>query len=209
MNRLPNLRPEFKALNTATLLFAGLGILMALSYMVVSHMGTTGLLITPHDIADGYYGPGMSTNTLIGMAHIHMMGLLPVFWLIGFIFVHSTISLRWRIFWCVLPFIAFPVDVAGWFLTHHYYGFVYETIVAGGAFVLSVTVMMVVSLYQMWITPWRYRARTATPAAEGFTFTPRRAASMSAARAPRVPEDVPAALGTRREVNGSNPHPEA
>jgi len=24
-----------------------------------------------------------------------------------------------------------------------------------------------------------------------------------------VPEDVPAALGTRREVNGSNPHPEA
>lgn len=204
MNRLPNLRPEYKALNTAALLFAGLGILMALSYLVVSHMGTTGLLITPHDIADGYYGPGMSTNTMIGMAHIHMMGLLPVFWLIGFIFVHSTISLRWRIFWCVLPFIAFPVDIAGWFLTHHYYGFVYETIVAGGAFVTSVAVMMLVSLYQMWITPWRQRveARSAPETVTVRSFAARpQPAHLTAASLHHGHE--PAAIGATHQATNT------
>ncbi len=155
MKSLTELSPEMKALNTAALLFAGLAILMALSYIDVTHMAQTGYLITPKDIAHAYYGPGVSVNTLIGLAHIHMMGLLPVFWIIGYIFVHSKISVGWRIFWCVLPFIAFPVDVAGWFLTHHIEGFVYETIVAGGLFVLSIVVMILVSLYQMWITPLR------------------------------------------------------
>lgn len=157
MKSLPNLEPEHKALNTAALLFAGIAILMALSYIDVSHMGTTGYLITPQDIANAYYGPGMSTNTLIGLAHIHMMGLLPVFWIIGFIFIHSTISVRWRIFWAVLPYAAFLVDVCGWFITHHYDAFVYQVIVGGGTFVTSITVMILVSLYQMWITPLRQR----------------------------------------------------
>lgn len=164
MKALPDLEPEYKALNTAALLFVGLATLMALGYIDVSHMGTTGYLITPHDIADAYYGPGMSTNTLIGLAHIHMMGLFPVFWVIGFIFIHSTISLRWRIFWAVLPFAAFPVDVTGWFLTHYYNAFVYQVIIAGGLFVTSIAVMIVVSLYQMWVIPWRQQRYAEQPA---------------------------------------------
>jgi len=159
MRPLTELSPEIKALNTAALLYAALGILMALGYIDVSHMGTTGYLVTPHDIAHAYYGPGMSDITLIGLAHIHMLALLPVFWIIGYIFVHSRISLGWRIFWCVLPFVAFPVDVAGWFLTHHVEGFVYQTIIGGFLFILSLAVMILVSLYQMWIVPLRKPAR--------------------------------------------------
>ncbi|MGN8160567.1 hypothetical protein ACS8YF_18075 [Salinisphaera sp. SWV1] len=155
MKPLPEQPLELKALNTAALLFVGVGILMALAYIDVSHMSTTGLIITPHDIATAYYGPGMSVNTLIGLAHIHMMGLFPVFWLIGFIFVHSRIAVGWRVFWCVVPFAAFPIDVSGWFLTHYFEPFVYVTIVGGGLFILSLSVMILTSLYQLWIVPWR------------------------------------------------------
>lgn len=155
MKSLPELPLELKALNTAALLFVGVGILMALAYIDVSHMSTSGFIITPHDIAVAYYGPGMSENTLIGLAHIHMMGLFPVFWVIGFIFVHSRIAVGWRVFWCVLPFVAFPCDVAGWFLTHSFEPCVYITIIGGGLFVLSLAVMILISLYQLWIVPWR------------------------------------------------------
>ncbi|MDA3920185.1 MAG: hypothetical protein PF501_05840 [Salinisphaera sp.] len=159
MKPLPEQPLEFKALNTAALLFASVALLMALSYIDVSHMEKGGFIITPHDIAKAYYGPGMSVNTLIGLAHIHMMGLLPVFWMIGYIFIHSSIRAGWRAFWCVLPFVAFPVDVAGWFLTHNFESFVYEVIIGGGTFVTSLTVMILVSLYQLWIVPLRSHAR--------------------------------------------------
>jgi hypothetical protein len=157
MKPLPDQSLEFKALNTAALLFAGVATLVALAYIDVSHMSTRGYIITPHDIAESYYGPGLSINTLIGLAHIHMLGLLSVFWVIGYIFIHSTISLKWRIFWSVLPFIAFLIDVTGWFLTHYYALFVYQVIFGGGVFVASLAVMIVVSLYQLWVVPLKGR----------------------------------------------------
>jgi|GEM_PF-1189436 len=173
MKPLPDLPLELKALNTAALLFISAGILMALTYLDVSHTETTGILgiVTPKDIAKAYYGPGMSDNTLIGLAHIHMMGLFPVFWVIGFIFVHSRIAVGWRIFWSVLPFVAFPCDVAGWFLTHSFEPCVYITIIGGFLFVLSTVVMILTSLYQLWIVPWRQnRSPTAnTSRAPGVT----------------------------------------
>lgn len=164
MKPLPEQPIEVKALNTAAMLFAAIGLLVALAYIDVSHVESSGYLITPRDIADAYYGPGMSINTLIGLAHIHMFGLLSVFWVIGYIFVHSTISRGWRVFWSVLPYIAFLTDVAGWFLTHYFEYFVYEVIAGGTLFVLSLTVMILVSLYQMWVTPWRTRRERAVAA---------------------------------------------
>ncbi len=156
MNRLPQLSPEFKALNTAALVFLGCALLMALGYIDFSHMGMNGsYLITPGDIAKAYYGPGMSTNTLIGLAHIHMLGLFSVFWIVSYIFLHSTIALQWRIFWSVLPFAGFLIDVSGWFLAHQYEAFVYQVLIGGGLFILAIVVMILVSLYDMWIVPLR------------------------------------------------------
>jgi hypothetical protein len=157
MKPLPEQSLEMKALNTAALLFAGVALLMALAYIDVSHMGTTGYVITPHDIAQTYYGPGLSVNTLVGLAHIHMLGLLPVFWVIGYIFLHTTIGIKWRIFWSVMPYVAFLIDVIGWFLTHYYEWFVYQVIIGGAAFVASLAVMIVASLYQLWVIPWKTR----------------------------------------------------
>lgn len=154
MKPLPELPAEMKALTTATLIFLGLSVLMALAYLDYSHRGVGGSLwITPADIAATYYGPGVSVTTLLSLAHIHMLALSIVFWMVGYIFVHSSFAPCWKIFWSVLPFGAFLVDVSGWFLTKLAYGFVFFVIVGGGLFILGLAVMILLSLYDMWLTP--------------------------------------------------------
>jgi hypothetical protein len=152
MKRLPDLPLELKMLATATLIFAGLSVLMGFAYIVASHQGAgSSYWIGPSDIAALYTGPGVSMVTLISLAHIHLLGLLPIFAIIGFIFVHSTLGRGWRIFWSMLPFLAFLFDVSGWFLTKTVaLEFVYLVICGGATFILSLAVMILISLYQIW-----------------------------------------------------------
>lgn len=152
MRPLRELPVEMKALTSATLIFAGVAVCMGLLYLDVSHRGIGGSFwIGPADVAATYYGPGVSVVTLISLAHIHMLGLLAVFWVIGFIFVHSSFPAAWKAFWAVLPFAGFVVDVCGWFLTKEEPDFVYVVIVGGGLFVLALAVMILLSLYEMWL----------------------------------------------------------
>ena len=142
---------ELKALTTATLLFVGLAVLMALIYLDASHQDLGSMWIGPANIAATYYGPGVSYTTLISLAHIHMLGLTAVFFIIGFIFVHSSMTPAWKAFWSVLPYVAFLIDVFGWFLTKSNPAFVYVVIGGGGLFVLSLVVMILYSLYEVWL----------------------------------------------------------
>ncbi len=154
MKPLSDLTVEMKALLTATLIFLGIGILIALAYLDFSHIGSNGSpLLSVHDIAATYYGPGVGYVTLLSLAHIHMMGLSVVFFIVGYIFVHSSYPPRWKATLAVLPFAAFVVDVSGWFLTKLDYGWVYLVILGGGTFVLSVTAMMLLSLWDIWVRP--------------------------------------------------------
>ncbi len=154
MKPLAELAVEMKALVTATLLFLGLAVLVALIYLDVAHIGSNGSpLLSVHDISVTYYGPGVGYASLLALAHIHMMGLVSVFFMIGFIFVHSSFSPRWKATLAALPFCGFTVDVSGWFLTKLNPDWVYLVLVGGGTFVLSITAMIFLSLYDIWVTP--------------------------------------------------------
>lgn len=125
---------------------------MALIYLDASHQDlSNSIWIGPSNIAATYYGPGVSVVTLLSLAHIHMLALVTLFWVIGFIFVHSSLSNGWKAFWAVLPFVAFTADVCGWFLTKAAPGFVYVVITGGGLFILSLVVMILYSLYDIWL----------------------------------------------------------
>ena len=155
MKRLPDLPLELKVFVTAALIFAGLAVLMGLSYITASHQGVDGSYsISVAAIGALYTGPGTSMATIISIAHIHLLGLFSVFSIIGFIFVHSTLSAGWKAFLSVLPFAAFLVDVSGWFLTKMVGGgFVYLVILGGATFSLALTAMILMSLYELWIGP--------------------------------------------------------
>ena len=154
MKPLSELALDMKTLVTATLVFLGVALLVALTYLDLSHMRSgSGPLLSVHDIAATYYGPGVGYVTLLSLAHIHMMGLSAVFFMVGYIFVHSSFPIRWKALLAALPFCAFLVDVSGWFLTRLAYGWVYLVLFGGGTFVLSVAAMIVLSLYDMWLKP--------------------------------------------------------
>ena len=155
MKRLPDWPLELKALATAALMYLGIAVLMAFAYIVVSHAGAkSSYWIGPTEIAELYTGPGVGTTTLISLAHIHLLGMFSVFTIIGFIFLHSTLPVGWRIFWSVLPYLAFICDVTSWFLIQPVaFGFVYVVIIGGATFITSIAVMILVSLYQLWLVP--------------------------------------------------------
>lgn len=154
MKPLCELAADMKSLVTATLIFLAVAMLMALTYLDFSHIGSSGApLLTVHDIAATYYGPGVGYVTLLSLAHIHMMGLSSIFFMVGYIFVHSSFPIRWKAALVALPFCGFLVDVSGWFLTRLAYGWVYLVLFGGATFVLSVVTMIALSLYDMWLKP--------------------------------------------------------
>jgi hypothetical protein len=162
LRRLPDWPIEFKLAATAALTFAGLAVLMGATYVVFSHQGTQqNYTIDPNEVAALYTGPGVGLTTLISLAHIHLLGLFPVFTVVGIIFLHSTLSVRTRAFWAVLPYAAFIVDVVCWFLTKWIaFGFVYGVIGGGFVFIVALGVMILVSLYQFWLIPRKPAAST-------------------------------------------------
>lgn len=154
MKRLSDLPLEVKCLATAALIFGGIAVLSGLTYLVAAHSGAGGYMIGVSDIAALYTGPGTSMTTLFSLAHIHLLGLFSVFSIVGFIFIHSRLSAGWKIFWSVLPYVAFLVDVSGWFLTKLFaFAFVYFVIIGGTVFCGAVAVMILVSLYELWLVP--------------------------------------------------------
>lgn len=153
MRRLPDLALELKVFTSTILIFAGLALLMSFAYVLGAHQGTEeNYGLHASEIAALYTGPGTSSVTLIGLAHIHLLSLLPVFAIIGFIFVHSTLPSIWRLALPVLPYVAFLADVASWFLTKFVaFGFVYVVIGAGVTYFAALGLMILVSFYDLWL----------------------------------------------------------
>jgi hypothetical protein len=153
MLRLPDLSVELKSLASAILIFAGLSVLMGFGYILAAHReADQSFGIHPAQIAALYTGPGVSTVTLISLAHIHLLGLLPIFAIIGFIFVHSTLPKLVKIGLSLLPFVAFLIDVTSWFLIKDVdIRFVYVTISAGATFISCLGLMVVIGLYDLWL----------------------------------------------------------
>jgi len=157
VSRLPDWPLEFKLFASAALMFVGVAVLMGFAYVVFAHQGAKDTYwIGAEEIAALYTGPGVNLTTLISLAHIHLLGLFSVFTVVGFVFLHSTLSVGTRVFWSALPYAAFIVDVACWFLTKEV-GFVFVWGVIGGGFVfiLALGVMILVSLFQLWFLPRR------------------------------------------------------
>lgn len=155
LSRLPDWPLEFKVFASIALIFAGMAVLAGFAYVVFSHQGAkNSYWIGPDEIAALYTGPGVNLTTLISLAHIHLLGLFSVFTVVGFIYLHSTLSVASRLFWSALPYVAFLVDVAAWFLTKELgFGFVYLVIGGGFLFILALGVMVLVSLFQLWFLP--------------------------------------------------------
>lgn len=95
---------------------------------------------------------GMTIDTLIQLAHIHLFGITFIFFIMGFIYAHAYVRPAW--FKCliiVIPFLSLLVDVACWYLTKVWTGFAWVVMFSGAIYSLAFAVMWFTSMYQMWI----------------------------------------------------------
>jgi hypothetical protein len=96
---------------------------------------------------------GATIPTLVRVSHIHLFGLTFIFFLVGLMFSHAYVRPVW--FKCAivaLPFGAIAVDVSSWYIIKIFHPFVYVEIAAGAVMAACFAVMVLVTLYQTWLS---------------------------------------------------------
>ena len=94
---------------------------------------------------------GMSLATLIRVSHIHMFGILFLFFVMGIIFFHAYVKPLWlKALILVTPFAAVILDIFSWYLTKVHSGFAWVIVISGVFMALSFAAMWFISFYQMW-----------------------------------------------------------
>ncbi|MBF6056771.1 MULTISPECIES: elongation factor-1 alpha [Thiomicrorhabdus] len=99
---------------------------------------------------------GASVSSLTRVSHIHLFGISFIFFFIGLIFSMAIGFKYWvKALLIFTPFAFLIVDIASWWLTKINPNFAYFVIIGGFGYSLASTVMILTSLWQMWITPIR------------------------------------------------------
>jgi len=101
---------------------------------------------------------GETIDALARVSHIHLFGIAFIFFFVGYIFNQTVgISSIAKSILIFTPFAFLLIDVLSWWLTTWYPGFAVFTLIGGFGYSLASAIMLVTSLYQMWVTPRRAR----------------------------------------------------
>jgi hypothetical protein len=97
---------------------------------------------------------GISVTMLTRISHIHLFGISFIFFFVGWIFTYAT-GFRPLIQGLLIftPFAFLIVDVMAWWLTKWNENFAWFVIIGGIGYSMASTIMILTSLYQMWVTP--------------------------------------------------------
>ncbi len=102
---------------------------------------------------------GTTIDALARVSHIHLFGIAFIFFFVGYIFNQAVgFSSLLKSALIFTPFAFLLLDVLSWWLTKWYPGFAILTIIGGIGYSLASAVMLLSSLYQMWILPYRIKS---------------------------------------------------
>ncbi len=97
---------------------------------------------------------GTTVDSLARVSHIHLFGIAFIFFFVGYIFNLAvgfcSVTKSLLIF---TPFAFLLLDVLSWWLTKWFPGFAWLTLIGGVGYSLASAVMLLSSLYQMWVMP--------------------------------------------------------
>jgi len=103
---------------------------------------------------------GATVSQLTRVSHIHLFGIAFIFMFVGFIFSFAVGFSKWvKVVLIFTPFAFLVLDIASWWLTKMNPAFAWLTIIGGAAYTLASTIMILTSLWQMWIMPWKGQYR--------------------------------------------------
>jgi hypothetical protein len=93
---------------------------------------------------------GASIQSLVRVSHIHLFGIAFILFFVGRIFILCEMPVLIKRITVAIPFIAILLDILSWFATKTVPGFAYVVVTAGGLMGVSLSIQILVSLYQMW-----------------------------------------------------------
>lgn len=93
---------------------------------------------------------GMSMTSLLKLSHIHLFGISLLLFMLGSIFIQTEVNVWFKRFLVVSPMLAVFVDVLSWYLTKWDSHYAVIVIAAGGMLGLSMSLQILLSLYQIW-----------------------------------------------------------
>jgi len=94
---------------------------------------------------------GASIESLVRVSHIHLFGIAFILFFVGRIFILCEMSVTLKRITVAVPFLAIMLDIFSWYLTKAIPGFAYVVVIAGALMGISLTIQILVSLYQMWL----------------------------------------------------------
>jgi len=111
---------------------------------------------------------GASVDSLTRVSHIHLFGIAFIFFFISLIFSLSVgIKPRVKAMIIIIPFGFLILDVLSWWLVKWYPNFALLTIIGGFGYSIASTFMMLTSLYQMWVMPYKAKIVSANAWKDG------------------------------------------
>lgn len=102
---------------------------------------------------------GASIDSLTRVSHIHLFGIAFIFFFVCGIFSLAVGLPSWlKALAIATPFAFLLVDIVAWWLTKWFPSMAFLTMVGGFAYNAASGLMIVTSLYQMWVMPLRGRS---------------------------------------------------
>ena len=132
--RFYDLTASRRLLYTCFLVLLGLGYLMALSQLYITHEkldGKPGLSVA--DIADAYY----------------LFGISLLLFFLGSIFIHAELNTSFKRVLVIVPMLSLFIDILVWFLTKWDPAYAWVVVSAGSMLGASMGMQIVISLYQI------------------------------------------------------------
>lgn len=99
---------------------------------------------------------GATFESLARVSHIHLFGIAFIFMFVGIIFSFAAgVPLALKSLVMVMPFLFLFTDIASWWLTKLNPNFAWLVIAGGGGLAMAFVFMWIVSMYEMWLLPYR------------------------------------------------------
>ena len=99
---------------------------------------------------------GSSVDSLTRVSHIHLFGIAFIFFFVGLVFSLAVGIQSWvKAIIIFIPFVFLILDVMSWWLVKWYPNFAILTIIGGIGYSMASALMILTSLYQMWVLPYK------------------------------------------------------
>ncbi len=127
----------------------------------VCHSAQSGLSVSPLTKVEDVQklaktDTGLSLLQLTRVSHVHLFGISIIFLLTGAIFSLSETPIWFRVSVLLVPYLAIILDIGSWWATKYYSPvFAFTVIIGGGLMGLAMACQILISLWEMWISPLR------------------------------------------------------